>query len=160
MTKWWEKAWNKVEDTLQDAADQVIDAGSDVLESGTDLVKNGKCYKTITKLKESGKECYQLASETTELCETTQTRGQEMIDFGSEITETLHGFSTKMDADTLETIKDLMDGDRLKSAMDLAKDMDDIALSCVEKSVKMIEIMEETMVSTFLDSLLFDFLWT
>lgn len=145
MTRWWEKTLNKVGDKLEGVAESVLDAGSDFVESGTDLLKNGKCYKTISKLQDSGKECYQLAKETTELCETTQTRGQEMIDFGSEIKDTLHGFSSKMDAETLETIKDLMDGDRLKSAMALAEDMDDIALSCVEKSVRMIEIMEDTM---------------
>ena len=56
MTKWWEKAIHKVGDTLENAADSVLDAGSD-------LVKNGKCYKTVSKLQNSGKECYQLAKE-------------------------------------------------------------------------------------------------
>jgi hypothetical protein len=51
----------------------------------------------------------------------------------------------KMDVETLETIKDLMDGDRLRESMKLAKDMDDIALSCVDKSVRMMEIMEDAM---------------
>lgn len=142
----YDNAVDKVEDAFENAADAIVDAGTGLLKDGTDLVKAGKCYTTVSKLKDSGKECYTLASETSELCQTTQTRGQEMIDFGSEITSTLQGFSTtKMDVETLETIKDLMDGDRLRESMALAKDMDDIALKCVEKSVRMMTIMDETM---------------
>jgi hypothetical protein len=134
MGKWWKNTVEKVGDAIED-----------VLEDGVDLVKNGKCYQTVSKIQESGKECYQLARDTSELCHTTLSRGQEMIDFGSEITSTLRGFSMKMDVETLETIKDLMDGDRLRESMKLAKDMDDIALSCVDKSVRMMEIMEDAM---------------
>ncbi|CAB9527464.1 expressed unknown protein [Seminavis robusta] len=145
MPKWWQTAVGKVGDAIEDVGDAIEDAAEDVWDAGEDLVKNGTCYKTVSKLHQNGSECYQLAVETSELCETTQQRGNDMIEFGSEITETLHGFSTKMDVETLETIKDLMDGDRLRESMQLAKDMDDIALSCVDKSVRMMEIMEETM---------------
>ena len=145
MTKWYKKVLNKVGDVMEDAGDAIADGVTDILEDGADLVKNGKCYKTVSALQKNGAECYTLAKETSELCDTTQTRGQDMMDFGSEITNTLRGFSTKMDAETLETIKDLMDGDRLRASMELAKDMDQIALSCVDKSCRMITIMEETM---------------
>lgn len=145
MPKWWQKAIDKVGDAFEDVADAVEDAADTVLDAGKDLVKSGDCYQTIKMLKDNGSECFQLAKETTELCENTQSRGDEMIQFGSEITETLHGFSTKMDVETLETIKDLMDGDRLKESMALCQEMDEIAISCVDKSHRMIEIMEETM---------------
>jgi DNA replication initiation complex subunit (GINS family) len=141
MSKWWLTArhlGDTIGDVIEDAAENVMDAGED-------LVKNGKCYQTVTKLRETGTECYQLACDTTELCGTTQTRGNSMMEFGSDITETLRGFSTKMDVETLSTIKDLMDGDRLRQSMQLAQEMDDIALECVAKSMRMIEIMEETM---------------
>ena len=97
MAKWWQNAVAKMEDAWEDVADAVEDAADTVLDAGVDLVKSGDCYQTIKMLKDNGTECYQLARETTELCETTQTRGDEMIKFGSEITETLHGMSTKMD---------------------------------------------------------------
>lgn len=145
MTKWYEKVINKVGDVIDDAGDAIQDVAEDVLDSTTDLVKNGKCYKTVAALQENGTECYTLATETRQLCEDTQARGEEMITFGSEITDTLRGFSTKMDAESLETIKDLMDGDRLRESMELAKGMDEIALTCVDKSCRMITIMEETM---------------
>jgi len=145
MVPWYKKVVNKVGDSIKDAADAVVDGATDILEDGTDLVKNGKCYETVSSLQKHGAECFTLAKETSDLCETTQTRGQEMMDFGNDITSTLQGFSNKMNAETLETIKDLMDGDKLQASLALAQDMDDIALSCIDKSCRMIAIMEETM---------------
>lgn len=152
MTKWWKKALDKVGDAFEDVGDAFEDVGDKIedgfdsmVDSGMDLVKSGDCYQTIKKLSDNGTECYTLAKETTELCLETKARGKEMVEFGEEITSTLRGFSSKMDVDTLETIKDLMDGDRLRESMELCKEMDDIALSCVDKSVRMMDIMEDTL---------------
>lgn len=145
MPKWWKEAVNKVGDAFEDVGGAIEDVAETVLDAGIDLVDDGQCYQTVAALHKNGKECYQLATDTTELCTSTATRGDEMIEFGEEITGTLRGFSTKMDTDTLETIKDLMDGDRLRESMQLCQEMDDIALSCVDKSVRMVEIMEETL---------------
>jgi hypothetical protein len=92
----------------------------------------------------AGSDCYNAAKDTSELCITTIERAKEMVSFGDEIKSTLSSFATGggVNADTFQTIQDLVDGDQVKAATALAADMDKIALECVDKSVKMIESME------------------
>jgi hypothetical protein len=146
---WFESFTNKIGDAVQDAAEDaahaVVNTGQDLLEGSVDLVQSGKCYQTIDTLSKSSTRCYQLSRETSELCHTTQAKGHEMIAFGSDIQTTLADFDGKMDPNTLETIKDLMDGDKLREAMTLAQDMRALAVSCVEKSVEMAKQMENVL---------------
>lgn len=96
----------------------------------------------IKGIKRAGGECHTTARETSELCDETVTKAREMVDFGLEIKSTLDGFDGGISASTFAIIKDLIDGDKMRAAMSLAGELDDLALACVEKSVAMIEAME------------------
>lgn len=99
----------------------------------------------VRAIQERGSACSQLASETVELCITTQSKSQQMIDFGRDIQSSLEGFRGTMDASALETIKDLTDGAKLEQAKSIAQGLDQIALDCIDKSVQMIDLMEDSM---------------
>lgn len=62
---------------------------------------------TVGAIQERGSKCSQLATETVELCLTTQSKSTQMIAFGKDIQSSLEGFSGKVDSSALETIKDL-----------------------------------------------------
>ena len=77
-----------------------------------------------------------------------------MVQFGQELQTTLDdvtGSSTSksssrgigsMDASKFAIIQDLMDGDRIQSATNLARELSDLSLKCVDKSQEMILSME------------------
>jgi len=67
-----------------------------------------------------------------------------MIEFAEEIQSTLSGMKDA-DASVLETIQQLTDGQRIASAVELAKGLDLTAIRCVEKSIKRIDAMEDGM---------------
>jgi hypothetical protein len=145
--RWLKKMANAVKDKAEDLKDKVMDQKDDIIGNVTNSITSelggidlGPAFKTI---QEKGTECQQVARETMELCETTKEKGDAMVAFGSEIQSTLQTFSSGVDASALETIKDLTDGDKLKAAMEIAQSMDEIALKCIDKSVKMIDIMED-----------------
>ncbi|CAJ1956899.1 unnamed protein product [Cylindrotheca closterium] len=100
---------------------------------------------TVGAIQERGSKCSQLATETVELCQTTQSKSEQMIAFGKDIQSSLEGFSGKVDSSALETIKDLTDGAKLQQAKSLAQGLDTIALDCINKSVQMIDLMEDSM---------------
>ncbi|KAL3939533.1 MAG: hypothetical protein SGBAC_005764 [Bacillariaceae sp.] len=101
---------------------------------------------TVGAIQERGTKCAQLATETVELCVTTQSKSTQMIAFGKDIQSSLEGFSGQaMDASALNRIKDLTDGAKLQEAKSLAQGLDTIALGCIDKSVQMIDLMEDSM---------------
>jgi len=102
---------------------------------------------TVNAIQERGSQCAQLATETVDLCQTTQSKSQQMIAFGKDIQSSLEGFSGAggMDASALETIKDLTDGAKLQEAKSLAQGLDTIAIGCIDKSVQMMDLMEDSM---------------
>jgi hypothetical protein len=76
-----------------------------------------------------------------------------MVKFGQELQTTLddvtgsksgkgNSSSRGMDASKFAIIQDLMDGDRIKSATNLARELSDLSLKCVDKSQEMILSME------------------
>jgi hypothetical protein len=98
----------------------------------------------VSKLQETALQCHDTARETVEICSATEDKRQAMIDFASEIQSTLSGLKDA-DASVLETIKQLTDGQRIESAIALAQGLDETAVQCVEKSIKMIDAMEDGM---------------
>ena len=69
-----------------------------------------------------------------------------MVDFGKNLQQTLIEVSdgdNKISAETFATIKDLIDGDQMKASWKLATELDDLALECVDHSVKMMDAMEK-----------------
>jgi hypothetical protein len=78
------------------------------------------------------------------VCDDTAQKRQQMIAFGSEIHSTLTNLKDgSSDASILERIEELTAGDKVKAAMELAKDLDVAALTCVDKSVQMVNLMHE-----------------
>ena len=76
-----------------------------------------------------------------------------MVQFGQELQTTLDDVTGNsnsksssrgigMDASKFAIIQDLMDGDRIKSATNLARELSDLSLKCVDKSQEMILSME------------------
>ena len=74
-----------------------------------------------------------------------------MVEFGRELQTTLEdvcnssGSNTQqrsLDASKFAIIQDLVDGDKIKEATRLAKDLSEHSLECVEKSKEMITAME------------------
>ena len=106
-------------------------------------------------IKRAGDECYTTARETSGLCRITIEKANEMVQFGQELQTTLDdvtGSSTSkssssrgigsMDASKFAIIQDLMDGDRIQSATNLARELSELSLKCVDKSQEMILSME------------------
>mmetsp|Transcript_32649 Transcript_32649/g.71636 ORF Transcript_32649/g.71636 Transcript_32649/m.71636 type:complete len:572 (-) Transcript_32649:66-1781(-) len=99
----------------------------------------------IKGIKRAGSACHDAARETSVLCNSTVSKASEMVEFGLDIKSTLDGLGGQdgIDASTFQIIKDLIDGDKMRAAMSLAGEMDDLALACVDQSVKMIDAMEK-----------------
>jgi hypothetical protein len=143
--RWLKKVAKRVKNRVEDVKELVQGEGS-LAEKLTEAVSGVDLGPSVRAMQKRGQECNQVARETMELCETTKTKSDQMVAFGSEIQSTLQSFgSSSMDASALETIRDLTDGEKLAQAMELAKDMDVIALGCADKSVQMIDIMEDAM---------------
>lgn len=96
----------------------------------------------VKAIKRAGSDCLESAKQTSELCSSTIEKARQMSSFGDDVRRTLDSFSGGVDAETFETIRDLIDGDKVRAATVLARDVDVLAVSCVEKSVDMIDAME------------------
>jgi hypothetical protein len=135
----WLKKMGKLADKITDSVvERVTEKVTSELGSVDDL------GPAVSKLKETALQCHQTARETVEICAATEDKRQAMIDFASEIQSTLSGLKDA-DASVLETIKQLTEGQRIESAIALARGLDETAVQCVEKSIKMIDTMEDGM---------------
>jgi hypothetical protein len=77
-------------------------------------------------LRDAGRSSNTLARETTDLCQLTFTKSDKMVEFRSDL------------KDTLDTIQDLLSGEKAQTVMGLAKEISDHAKACVEKSMEMV----------------------
>ena len=99
-------------------------------------------------IKKAGEDCYSTARETSGLCKTTIEKANEMVTFGRDLQMTLEnvvGGSSKdrgLDASKFAIIQNLVEGDKIKEATQLAKDLSSLSLECVDKSKQMIATME------------------
>lgn len=108
--------------------------------------------KDIRAIKLAGDECYSTARETSGLCRVTISKAHEMVAFGQELQATLNAVtptknsSSKSrgidDSKFAAVIGDLVDGEKIRSAATLAKELSGLSLECVDKSVRMISSME------------------
>jgi hypothetical protein len=134
MGKWLKKI-GKAGKKVGKFMDKVTDDLGDKLD---DLVDDGPIRAMVRNCQEVAV----ISRETVDICDATTQRREQMIHFGSEISETLRNFK---DAGTLATIKELTAGERVKEAMELATGLQEIATNCVDKSVRMTSLMEQAM---------------
>lgn len=87
----------------------------------------------------AGMEATELAEELMQLSSTTQTRGRNVVDFAGEIKGAFSSINSKMNASTFKAIMDVLNGDKMKDTIALANELDDLALDCVNKSIKLKE---------------------
>lgn len=125
-------------------------------------------FSDFVGIKKAGDDCYSTARETSGLCKITIEKANEMVSFGRELQDTLKDVvgggrngngngtravakSSSFDASKFAIIQDLVDGDKIKEATKLAKDLSGLSLECVDKSKEMMVAMErgiDALVST------------
>ena len=133
MPNWIQNALHTVGNAVDDLADDVMDKVGDAMD-GLDFAP-----ELMESLRNAGQSSNTLAKETTDLCESTFDKSDQMMQFCCDLKDTL-ATSTEggITADTLDTIQDLLSGEKVQTAMGLAKEMSDHAKACVEKSVQMV----------------------
>lgn len=138
MPRWLKKVGKFADKITDSVVERVTEKISSELGNIDDL------GPAVSKLNETASQCHDTARETVEICSATEGKRQAMIDFASEIQSTMSGLKNA-DASVLETIKQLTDGQRIESAIALARGLDETAIQCVEKSIKLIDTMEDGM---------------
>lgn len=142
---WLRKAGKLAESVSEALPDSVKDKIDVVVQDVvTDKLNDIDLGDTVESFKVSGMECNQISKETSELCACTISKSAEMVAFGQDIQATLREFKQgeTMDASAFESIRDLVSGDKMKAATALAGEMDNLALTCVDKSIEMITSIE------------------
>jgi len=96
----------------------------------------------INGIKQAGCDCYNSASETTTICDTTKSKTTEMINFGLEMKSAMSAFTdgagTRGSRD-ITAVSRAISTDDLTAALKTVTEMDDLALACVNQSLKMID---------------------
>ena len=134
---------SKIGQAAGKAASSVTDSLVEQVQSELGNVDLGPL---VDKIRNRATTAQQAAQETMEICTQTNEKRQAMMDFGKTILATIQSLKEgENGAEILETIKDLTDGDKVQEAKALAEGLDDAALQCVDKSIAMIDIMEDTM---------------
>ena len=93
----------------------------------------------------SGIACRQFAEETAGICVNALKKQQSVDDYTREVKGALESLlpTKHISASTYVTIKDLIENNKLKKAMVLASEMDDLALECAKKSKEITEMMQK-----------------
>jgi len=126
-------------DSLKDAAENVLDKIDDKVDLPIVI--------DFVRIKKAGDDCYSTARETSGLCTITIEKAHQMVSFGRELQATLKnvtgGGERSLDASKFAIIQDLVDGDKIKEATKLARDLSGLSLECVNKSREMMVAMEQ-----------------
>ena len=93
-------------------------------------------------MKAAGSECRSAAVETSTMCTTTTTKAKELVAYGLEMKAALEVFSDGIDMEDFTTLHGILDQDKMNNALTLANEMDELALSCANHSVRMIESID------------------
>jgi len=145
MPKKFGSRLSKFGNSLKDKAESVLEKIDDKIDLPIIIDFVG--------LKTAGKECFTKASETSGLCKITIEKAHEMVSFGKELHATLddvvggsdgtRSAGGGLDASKFAIIQDLVAGDRIMEAIQLAKDLSELSLECVDKSKEMMGAMEK-----------------
>lgn len=93
-------------------------------------------------MKVAGGTCHKAACETSTICNTTICKARQLIDFGVEMKTALELLNDGIDASDVVAVAKVVSSDRMSAALGLASEMDDLALACVNQSVKMIDSID------------------
>lgn len=93
-------------------------------------------------MKAAGGTCHKAACETSTICDTTISKARQLIDFGVEMKTALEVFNDGIDASDIVAVARVVNSDRMSAALGLASEMDDLALACVNQSIKMIDSID------------------
>lgn len=93
-------------------------------------------------IKQAGSECHAEARETSTICATTTTKAGQLISLVGEMKAALDGFNDGIDAQDFAAIGTVLGSDKLRGALSLASEMDDLAIACAKQSVKMIDTID------------------
>ena len=134
MPNWFKKTLHAVGDAIDDLRDDMMDQWEDL-----DFTPN------LEQLTEAGAKSNTLARETIELCLSTHSKSLQMMEFCTDLKETFETTTRGgIQADTLDTIQDLLSGEKLQNAMELAKEMSQSAGTCIERSVAMVSFIHSS----------------
>ena len=89
----------------------------------------------------AGMKTTRLAEEMMELSIATQARGQKVVGLVHEIQGAFSGLNRKLNAASFQAVMNTLNGDKMKDAIATAREMDDLALNCLNKSSQMKETM-------------------
>ena len=134
MGRWLRKAAKLV--------DKVADKLPDKIGDQITALTHTDYGEALNSVKDIAGRTEKAAKETMEICASTQSKRQQMIDFADEIIATLKKLPDG-DSSILDTIKDLTDGDKVMAAKELASGLDVAAKDCVKKSIEMIDAMDD-----------------
>mmetsp|Transcript_3949 Transcript_3949/g.4290 ORF Transcript_3949/g.4290 Transcript_3949/m.4290 type:complete len:321 (+) Transcript_3949:146-1108(+) len=96
----------------------------------------------INGVKCAGRDCYNAASETTKICDTATSKACEIIEFGIEVKSAFGKFDNSKETgnrDIPAPSTRAITGGQMLSVLETAMEMDELALACVEQSIKMID---------------------
>lgn len=107
----------------------------------TDSIKQNLAID-IKGMKQAGAECHSAARETSTICTTTTSKAGQLVAFGLEMKSALDGFNDGIDAQDFAAIGNVLASDKMRGALSLASEMDDLAIKCAKQSVKMIDTID------------------
>mmetsp|Transcript_10475 Transcript_10475/g.22747 ORF Transcript_10475/g.22747 Transcript_10475/m.22747 type:complete len:336 (+) Transcript_10475:140-1147(+) len=107
----------------------------------TDSIKQNLAID-IKGMKQAGAECHSAARETSTICTTTTSKAGQLVAFGLEMKSALDGFSDGIDTHDFAAIGNVLASDKMRGALSLASEMDDLAIECTKQSVKMIDTID------------------
>ena len=97
----------------------------------------------IRGIKDAGSNCHTAARETSAICAQTTSKASTLVGLGLEMKAALDGLADgKIDAQDMTAIATLVGSDKVGTALSLATEMDDLALSCARQSVAMIDTID------------------
>ena len=97
----------------------------------------------IRGIKNAGSNCHAAARDTSAICAQTISKASKLVGLGLEMKAALDGLADgKIDAQDMTAIATLVGSDKVGTALSLATEMDDLALSCARQSVTMIDTID------------------
>jgi hypothetical protein len=99
-------------------------------------------WKALAYAKDCMKDCIEHAMQARGLCNHAKTRSMDLVKQCGTIKDFLSDMG-ELNSGSFRALKDLADGDEIRSAIAIASELDDIVLDCASKAVAMIDRVRE-----------------